>query len=44
MINKSLVTNLVSILIIFIGYFYKDEYSFILMTGVFALSVVLLIG
>ena len=38
MINKSLVTNLVSILIIFIGYFYKDEYSFILMTGVFALS------
>jgi len=36
--NKSLVTNLVSILIIFIGYFYKDEYSFILMTGVFALS------
>ena len=38
MINKSLVTNLISILIIFIGYFYKDEYSFILMTGVFALS------
>ena len=38
MINKSLVTNLVSILIIFIGYFYKDEYSFILMTGIFALS------
>ena len=38
MINKSLITNLVSILIIFIGYFYKDEYSFILMTGVFALS------
>ena len=38
MINKSLVTNLVCILIIFIGYFYKDEYSFILMTGVFALS------
>ena len=38
MINKSLITNLVSIFIIFIGYFYKDEYSFILMTGVFALS------
>ena len=38
MMNKSLVTNLVSILIIFIGYFYKDEYSFILLTGVFALS------
>ena len=38
MINKSLITNLVSVFIIFIGYFYKDEYSFILMTGVFALS------
>ena len=38
MINKSLITNLVSVLIILIGYFYKDEYSFILMTGVFALS------
>ena len=38
MINKSLITNLVSIFIIFIGYFYKDEYSFILLTGVFALS------
>ena len=38
MINKSLITNLVSIFIIFIGYFYKDEYSFILVTGVFALS------
>ena len=37
-INKSLITNLVSIFIIFIGYFYKDEYSFILLTGVFALS------
>ncbi|MDC0227871.1 DUF445 domain-containing protein [Alphaproteobacteria bacterium] len=38
MINKSLITNLVSIFIICIGYFYKDEYSFILLTGVFALS------
>ena len=38
MINKSLITNLVSVFIILIGYFYKDEYSFILMTGVFALS------
>ena len=38
MINKSLITNLVSIFIIFIGYFNKDEYSFIFMTGVFALS------
>ena len=38
MINKSLITNLVSVFIIFIGYFYKDEYSFILLTGVFALS------
>ena len=38
MINKSLITNLVSIFIIFIGYFYKDEHSFIFMTGVFALS------
>ena len=38
MINKSLITNLVSIFIILIGYFYKDEYSFILLTGVFALS------
>ena len=38
MINKSLITNLVSIFIILFGYFYKDEYSFILLTGVFALS------
>ena len=38
MINKSLITNLVSIFIICIGFFYKDEYSFILLTGVFALS------
>ena len=38
MINKSLITNLVSIFIIFIGYLYKDEHSFIFMTGVFALS------
>ena len=38
MINKSLITNLVSIFIVFIGYFYKDEHSFIFMTGVFALS------
>ena len=36
--NKSLITNLVSLLIISIGLFYKDQYSFILMTGVFALS------
>ena len=38
MINKSLITNLVSIFIILFGYIYKDEYSFILLTGVFALS------
>ena len=36
--NKSLVTNAVAVLIIFIGFYLKDEYSFVLMTGVFALS------
>ena len=36
--NKSLITNLISVTLIFIGLFYKDQYSFILMTGVFALS------
>ena len=36
--NKSLITNLISLTLIFIGLFYKDQYSFILMTGVFALS------
>ena len=38
MINKSLITNLLSILIIIVGYFYQDKYSFIIITGVFALS------
>ena len=36
--NKSLVTNAVAVLIILIGFYLKDEYSFVLMTGVFALS------
>ena len=36
--NKSLITNLLSILIIIVGYFYRDNYSFIIITGVFALS------
>ena len=36
--NKSLVTNAVAVLIILIGFYLKDKYSFVLMTGVFALS------
>ena len=36
--NKSVVTNAVAVLIILIGFYLKDEYSFVLMTGVFALS------
>jgi hypothetical protein len=39
--NKSLVTNAVAVLIIFIGFYLKDEYSFVLMTGVFVLSGIL---
>ena len=36
--NKSLITNLLSILIIIVGYLYQDKHSFIIITGVFALS------
>ena len=36
--NKSLITNLLSILIIIVGYLYQENYPFIIMTGVFALS------
>ena len=36
--NKSLITNLLSILIIIVGYIYKENYPFIIITGVFALS------
>ena len=36
--NKSLITNLLSILIIIVGYLYQDNYPFIIITGVFALS------
>jgi len=36
--NKSLITNLISTLIILIGFLFKDEFSFILLMGVFALS------
>ena len=36
--NKSLITNLLSILIIIVGYLYKEYYPFIIITGVFALS------
>ena len=38
MTNKSLITNLISILIILIGFLYSDDFSFILLVGVFALS------
>ena len=38
MINKSLTTNLLSILIIIVGYIYQENYPFIIITGVFALS------
>ena len=36
--NKSLITSLVAILIILIGYLYQEDYQFIIITGVFALS------
>ena len=36
--NKSLITNLVAISIIMIGFVFKDQHSFILMTGIFAFS------
>ena len=36
--NKSLITNLSSTLIIIVGYLYQDKYPFIIITGVFALS------
>ena len=38
MMNKSLITNLISIFIILIGFLYSDDFSFILLVGVFALS------
>jgi uncharacterized membrane protein YheB (UPF0754 family) len=38
MLNKSLITNLVSIFIILIGFLYRDDFSFIFLVGVFALS------
>ena len=38
MMNKSLITNLVSIFIIVVGFLYHDDFSFILLVGVFALS------
>jgi uncharacterized membrane protein YheB (UPF0754 family) len=36
--NKSLITNLVSIFFILIGFLYRDDFSFIFLVGVFALS------
>ena len=36
--NKSLITNFLSTLIIIIGYLYQENYPFIIITGVFALS------
>jgi len=36
--NKSLITNLIAILIIILGYLYQEDYQFIIITGVFALS------
>ena len=36
--NKSLITNLLAILIIIVGYLYQEDYQFIIITGVFALS------
>lgn len=36
--NKSLITNLVSIFIILIGFLYRDDFSFLFLVGVFALS------
>ena len=38
MMNKSLITNLISIFIILIVFLYCDDFSFILLVGVFALS------
>ena len=38
MMNKSLITNLVSIFIILISFLYSDNFSFIFLVGVFALS------
>ena len=38
MMNKSLITNLVSIFIILVSFLYHDEFSFIFLVGVFALS------
>ena len=38
MMNKSLITNLVSIFIILIGFLYRDDFSFLFLVGVFALS------
>lgn len=38
MMNKSLITNLVSIFFILIGFLYRDDFSFIFLVGVFALS------
>ena len=38
MMNKSLITNLISIFIILIGFLYRDDFSFIFLVGVFALS------
>jgi len=36
--NKSLITNLLSILIIIVGYIYQENYPLIIITGLFALS------
>ena len=36
--NKSLITNLLAILIIIVGYLYQEDNQFIIITGVFALS------
>ena len=36
--NKSLITNFLSTLIIIVGYLYQEYYPFIIITGVFALS------
>jgi len=36
--NKSLITNLISTLIILMGFLLKDQFSFIIVIGVFALS------
>ena len=36
--NKSLITNFLSTLIIIVGYLYQENYPFIIITGVFALT------